>query len=346
VTDIKHENMKYIFLDIVKFTQRSVEAQHDIIKELNRIVKTSVDGSSIKKDSCIFLPTGDGICIALKGESPFDIHIRIALDVLQEIDKYNRSINNKMRKFDVRIGINENVDNIIEDINGSQNVAGAGINLAKRIMDNADGGQILVGGTVYEVLRARENYMDSFKGHNASGKHGIQFSVYQYIKEGHPGLNIAVPEIFLNKKTSYKLSKKSAYYFAHAIKNKSLLIEKTEGMATDFYVPVILLWFLAQDSCKISTAKDFDIATLKQPGKGKLSFEEQYEVISQMYFWVICELSEFIVYNHLEKYHMESFETTEDGLSCWYIINKSGQEKLKREHPNIWQEFELDKYKS
>ena len=36
------ESFKYIFLDIVKFTKRSVEAQSDVIKELNKIVKESV----------------------------------------------------------------------------------------------------------------------------------------------------------------------------------------------------------------------------------------------------------------------------------------------------------------
>ena len=68
-----------------------------------------------------------------------------------------------MRKFDVRIGVNENVDNLIFDINDRANLTGAGINYARRIMDYADGGNILISQTVYERLSQREKYLEKFK---------------------------------------------------------------------------------------------------------------------------------------------------------------------------------------
>lgn len=61
------ESFKYIFLDIVKFTKRSVEAQSDVIKELNKIVKESVQTNGLQQDNIIFIPTGDGICLAIRG---------------------------------------------------------------------------------------------------------------------------------------------------------------------------------------------------------------------------------------------------------------------------------------
>ena len=78
-----------------------------------------------------------------------------------------------MRKFHVRIGINENVDNLIIDINGKLNVAGSGINMSQRIMSCCDGGQILISQTVYEFLSAREEYMNLFKVYPATGKHNV-----------------------------------------------------------------------------------------------------------------------------------------------------------------------------
>lgn len=88
---------KYIFLDIVKFTKRSVEAQSDVIKELNRIVKESVQNNGLQEDNIIFIPTGDGICLAMRGELSYDIHMLISLDILAKIHEYNENQSEKMR---------------------------------------------------------------------------------------------------------------------------------------------------------------------------------------------------------------------------------------------------------
>lgn len=337
-------SFKYIYLDVVKFTKkRSVEAQSDVIKGLNKIVKESVQQNGLQQENVIFIPTGDGICIAIRGNLAFDIHMLIACDILSKIKEYNGTQKDAMRNFGVRIGINENVDNIIEDINGRTNVAGSGINFASRIMDNADEGQILVSQAVYDILHYREKYMNSFKSYTATVKHDTEIHVHQYIKEGLSGLNISAPSNLSDKKTVYSLSKKSAYYFAHAIKNRDLLIKKTKGDPNN-YVPVVLLWYLAEDSCEMSVCKDFDSQNLKQPGDGKLSVEEQFDVIDSTYFWILCDLSGFFVESHLNKFHGDSFEDDKHGLKCWFVINKYGQQKLKKEHPEIWQEFSLDDY--
>ena len=338
-----NKRFKYIFLDIVKFTQRSVEAQSDVVKALNEIVKSSVETNAIKEENIIYIPTGDGICLAMSGELAFDIHMRVAINILKNIHNYNVGQTNDMHKFNVRIGVNENIDNIIEDINGRVNVAGSGINIASRVMDNADGGQILVSESVYDILHSREKYIQSFKSYTATIKHGIKIPVHQYINKGIVGLNTDTPESLSSKKTVYFLSKKSAYYFAHAIKNREILIVKTKGDSME-NTPVVLLWYLADDSCEMSKCKDFDGTSLKQPGDGKLSIEEQYDVIGSTYYWILTDIHGFIVRNHLEKFHQDSFEDDRFGMKCWFIINQNGQHKLKKEHPEIWHEFNLDEY--
>ncbi|NQT56066.1 MAG: hypothetical protein HQ551_07540 [Desulfobacteraceae bacterium] len=94
----------------------------------------------------------------------------------------------------------------------------------------------------------------------------------------------------------------------------------------------------------MSERKDFHSVSLTQPGDGKLSFDEQYDVIDSTHFWILCGFSGFIVDSHLGKFHRDSFEDDEYGISCWYVINKYGQQKLKKEHPDIWQQFNLDDY--
>lgn len=105
-----------------------------------------------------------------------------------------------------------------------------------------------------------------------------------------------------------------------------------------------MLWFLADDSEEMSRCKDFDSVHGMQPGKGKMTFEEQYDVINSTYFSILTELSHFIVNTHLRKYHYESFEIDKYNMECWFMISKYGQDKLKKEHPDIWQELSLDDY--
>lgn len=188
-------NAKYIFLDIVGFTRnRSVNAQADIIKELNRIVSETVNEKQIVEGDRIYLPTGDGLCIVLLVEHPIDIPIQIALGILERLAAYNDTISDEARNFEVRIGIESGEDVLVADINGRQNIAGEGINTASRTMDLADGGQILVGKRVYDSLKVRDNYHpEKFRHYPATVKHGTQLSVYQFIGEGQAGLNLNNP---------------------------------------------------------------------------------------------------------------------------------------------------------
>src|SRR4051812_10224700 len=106
---------KYIFLDVVGFTHnRSVEAQADIVRVLNDIVESSTDEFELPNDKVMFIPAGDGICVALLNtESPYDIHLSVALRIIEKINRHNETAKNEMRKFQVRIGINSNTDNLV-----------------------------------------------------------------------------------------------------------------------------------------------------------------------------------------------------------------------------------------
>src|SRR3989338_9177905 len=174
---------KYVFLDIVHYSYgRTIEAQSDIIDAINSIVKNAVSSVKVEKKNLIFIPTGDGMCIALLDiHDPFDLHLQLALKIMELLHKYNESQKDTIRKFKIRVGVNENTDNLITDINGNKNVAGAGITEAQRIMDQADGGNILVGRSVFNHLRQRERYINKFKEFSVTIKHGEKMHIYQYV---------------------------------------------------------------------------------------------------------------------------------------------------------------------
>lgn len=189
---------KYVFIDVVSFTyKRSVEAQSRIVQVLNQLVKDSVRELSIPDEHLLYIPTGDGICIAiLKYENPLDVHLQLALHILERLQKYNDATKGEAYKFKVRIGINENTDNLITDINDRPNIAGAGINMAARIMDKADGNQILVGQSVYERLHQREKYASAFRSHRMTIKHENVLDVHQFKSDEYVGLNTKEPDSF------------------------------------------------------------------------------------------------------------------------------------------------------
>ena len=189
---------KHIVLDVVDFTKnRSVEAQTDIVHALNAIVKSSVQYENIPKEKRLFLPTGDGICIVLLNvespDYPYDTHLQIALRILSGMHAYNEQMQDAMRQFQVRIGLNAHHDTLVTDINDQPNIAGAGINMAARIMRVADGNQILVGSSVYDILQRREKYLQAFTAYEATVKPHLVIPVYQFVASAHLGLNTDTP---------------------------------------------------------------------------------------------------------------------------------------------------------
>src|SRR5215207_3694596 len=112
---------KYIFLDVVGFTRgRHVEAQASIVEKLNEIVRHVLDVSlKVPENDCILIPTGGGICIVLLGrDAPYDAHVQVAFGILARLDAHNENTADEMLRFEVRVGLNENRDNEITDING------------------------------------------------------------------------------------------------------------------------------------------------------------------------------------------------------------------------------------
>lgn len=328
---------KYVFLDIVSYSHnRSVEAQTEVISALNAIVLKALVESGIQQDGQILLPTGDGICIVIVDVSaPYDIHLRIALTILRELKDHNASTPDAMRRFEVRIGLNENVDNKIIDINGKPNIAGAGINLAQRIMSGADGNQVLVSEAVYETLRHREHYMKKFRSYVLTVKHRVTIQVHQYLDE-IPHLDVQVPTQFRpDTRKPKRMTKYAAYYIAHAAKNRSKLL-KLPKLGQESYTTVVLLSFLAVDSLGLAEQTDSNRYDVRTWGAGKATFEEQAQFYNKQTYWVICDLSGYLTNRLADCY--DCFEKS-SVLWDWHFVTKAGFARLKAEWPTVWAEF-------
>ncbi len=335
---------KHIFFDVVGFTRdRSVEAQSEIIACLNSIVLQAVESLNIAQENRIFLPTGDGICITLlEVTEPFDISILLAKAILQRVYQHNNDVADEQRKFHIRVGINENVDNLVKDVNESRNIAGQGINMAQRIMNCADGSQIVVGQTVYEILRSREKYMKSFRQFAATGKHNVQFIVYQFLEADTPELNTDVPSLFVPSapKAEPTLTKYHAYYMAYAHMHRDFLFSRKDESGSH-YTAVVLLHFLARDAEERSNAGKFGVVRGETWGAGETSFEEQYKHCDQIEFPILPDYCNLIKRVFLSDISF-CFEKMEYGLCSYVFLSDMGKTKLRNEHPEVIAEFQLD----
>jgi hypothetical protein len=290
-------SIKYVYLDVVGFTKdRSVEAQTDIVETLNTIVRSSAEASSLPADKIIFLPTGDGMGIALLDESaPFDSHLTLALEILRRINVYSGHADDSTRRFSVRIGVEQNVDNLVVDINGARNVAGAGINQAQRVMSLAGDSQILVSQTVFAMLSQRERYMKSFRRYDASIKHGFPITVYQFLASDRIGLSTEVPPQFVKPMDAVRrLNRFEAYYLAHAQAHRPFLLHN-RGHGQNGYALIIVLWYLALDSVTAEERKEHESSTVRIYGKGRLPLEDIYAYYKAIDFSIIQDLAVFMM---------------------------------------------------
>ncbi|RYE12033.1 MAG: hypothetical protein EOP45_23605 [Sphingobacteriaceae bacterium] len=245
---------KHIFLDIVNYTYgRSIEAQTELIIILNKIVRLSIRKGNIKSENVIYIPTGDGMCISIINKhNPYDIHLSTAIDILRQLYEHNKSTEDEMRRFILRIGINENYDNLIVDINKQKNISGSGINFAARILTLCDANQILISNTVFDKLVQREKYLQSFKNYVGEVKHGVKLSVYQYKNHDLHFLNNNIPIAFAPRiSPTIKLNELVAYYLSNCIIHEDFIINnlhQTRGQ----YSLTYLLFHLAEDDLEKS----------------------------------------------------------------------------------------------
>ncbi|MCW8839243.1 MAG: hypothetical protein OQK11_11130 [Thiovulaceae bacterium] len=331
VEEVETVEAKHIFLDIVNYTHsRSVEAQSDIISTLNKIVLDSLNELKIDAEHRILIPTGDGMCISLIDiHKPFDIHIELSLLLLKKLHDYNKKMDDSKRKIEIRIGLNENTDNLITDINGNRNIAGKGINYASRVQSICDGNQILVGDSVFDKLNEREKYMESFITYSTTVKHSMPLKVHQYINQDLDYLNNDTPTEFKEVEIVEKqLTEFEAYYMNICLNNEKF-IERNNGEAQHSYSLSVLLFQLTEDTiAKKSISKEKPNPRIKVTG----SNQEYFDYLQSVEFWVIADLSKYYKKQlNISKYFL--------GIDDYLYINDLGKEKLNKEFPNIQKSF-------
>src|SRR5947207_15164295 len=142
-SDVKFEIGHVLFIDIVGYSKLFINEQSEQIQTLRKIVRgTEQFRLAEAQGKLMRLPTGDGGALAFRN-SP-EAPVLCALEISKELKNHPQ--------LRVRMGIHSGPVNEVTDLNEQANIAGAGINIAQRVMDCGDAGHILLSRHVAEDL--------------------------------------------------------------------------------------------------------------------------------------------------------------------------------------------------
>jgi len=132
-----------LFIDIVGYSKLLINEQSEQMQKLREIVRgTEQFRIAEAAGKLLRLPTGDGGALVFR-TSP-DAPVLCALEIGKELKSHP--------ELRVRMGIHSGPVNEITDLNEQANIAGAGINVAQRVMNCGDAGHILLSKHVAEDL--------------------------------------------------------------------------------------------------------------------------------------------------------------------------------------------------
>src|SRR5439155_4152146 len=178
--DVKFEIGHVLFIDIVGYSKLLITEQSEQIQKLKEVVRGTQQVRLAEAEGKLLrLPTGDGGALVFR-TSP-EAPVLCALEISKALKVHP--------DLHVRMGIHSGPVNAVTDLNEQSNIAGAGINIAQRVMDCGDGGHILLSQRVADDLAHYRQWQSQLHDlGEVEVKHGVRLRVFNlYNKElGNP----------------------------------------------------------------------------------------------------------------------------------------------------------------
>src|SRR6266851_3619232 len=167
----KLEIAHVLLIDIVGYSKLLIDDQQAVVRELSAVVRGSAEFQAADEaGKLVRLPTGDGIALIFftTPEAP----VRCALEIA-------RGLRGRDPSLQVRMGIHSGPVTYVKDVDEGTNLAGAGINLAQRVMDCGDAGHILLSHRVAEDIGQFREWLPHLHDIGECGvKHGVRVHLF------------------------------------------------------------------------------------------------------------------------------------------------------------------------
>ncbi len=171
-----------LFMDVVGYSKLLINEQREIQRQLAQIVRNTEHFRAAEAaGKLIRLPVGDGMALVFfnSPEAP----VQCALEITEALKSYPQ--------LKLRMGIHSGPVSGVTDVNDRSNIAGAGINIAQRVMDCGDAGHILLSKRVADDLAQDGWWRPQLHDlGECAVKHGVGVSVVNLYtdKVGNPQL--------------------------------------------------------------------------------------------------------------------------------------------------------------
>src|SRR6266581_3052198 len=257
--EIKLEIGHVLFMDIVGYSKLLINEQRAVRESLNQIVRqTEQFREADAAGTLIKSPTGDGMALIFHGspEEP----VECALEISRALKAYP--------ELPLRIGVHSGPVSGVIDVNDQASVAGAGINMAQRVMDCGDAGHILLSKRVAEDLEQYAHWKSYLHDlGECEVKHGVRvYLVNLYTEELG---NREPPEKFKHLRGKKKISAAIAAPTAKVPRANRALIIAAIVIAVALVVAMSLFW----DRPSAKSTRTFPPVALPEKSIAVLPFE-------------------------------------------------------------------------
>jgi TolB-like protein/class 3 adenylate cyclase/Tfp pilus assembly protein PilF len=174
--DLPLEIANILLIDVVGYSKLLVNEQIELLQELNRIVRnTECFRAAERSGKLIRVPTGDGMALLFlySPEEP----ARCALEISRTLKDHPH--------IQVRMGVHSGPVSQVTDVNDRMNIAGAGINIAQRVMDCGDAGHILLSKHLADDLAEYRHWQPHLHDlGECEVKYGLRLHLFNLYKDG------------------------------------------------------------------------------------------------------------------------------------------------------------------
>jgi TolB-like protein len=174
--EVKFEVGHVLFIDIVGYSKLLINEQSEQLQTLKQIVRGTEQFRLAKTEGKLLgLPTGDGGALVFR--TSLEAPVLCALEISKALKSHP--------ELQVRMGIHSGAVNEITDLNEQANIAGAGINIAQRVMDCGDAGHILLSKHVADDLEQYPRWRPCLHEiGDCEVKHGARLSLTNLYTDG------------------------------------------------------------------------------------------------------------------------------------------------------------------
>jgi TolB-like protein/class 3 adenylate cyclase/Tfp pilus assembly protein PilF len=194
--EIELEIAHVLFIDTVGYSKLLIDDQRELIDTLNQLVSGTAEFRSAEAaGKLVKISTGDGMALVFY-RSP-EAPVQCALEVSRSLKEHP--------ELRLRMGVHSGPVRGVVDVTGRANIAGAGMNMARRVMDCGDAGHILISKHVAEDLEQYGRWQACLHAlGEVEVKQGMKLSIYNFYTDeiGNPRLPDKIRRVKARRKVA------------------------------------------------------------------------------------------------------------------------------------------------